>query len=50
MQAAAARYKRTLAYHLKIDTGMNRLGFRFDNLRATLPDLLASENLHLDAV
>src|SRR3954467_13407571 len=40
VQAAAARYKRTLAYHLKIDTGMNRLGFRFDNLRATLPDLL----------
>jgi alanine racemase len=50
VQAAAARFKRTLAYHLKIDTGMNRLGFRFDNLRSTLPGLLASENLHLDAV
>ena len=29
---------------------MNRLGFRFDNLRRTLPELLASPNLELDAV
>ena len=29
---------------------MNRLGFRFDNLRRTLPELLASANLELDAV
>ena len=50
VQAAAARYKQRLRYHLKIDTGMNRLGFRFDNLRRTLPELLASENLELDAV
>jgi alanine racemase len=50
VQAAAARYKRTLRYHLKIDTGMNRLGFRSDNLRRTLPPLLASRNLQLDAV
>jgi alanine racemase len=50
VQAAAARYHQRLAYHLKIDTGMNRLGFRFDNLRNTLPGLLASENLQLDAV
>jgi alanine racemase len=50
VQAAAARYGRTLRYHLKIDTGMNRLGFRFDNLRRTLPALLASRNLALDAV
>jgi len=50
VQAAAARYRQRLAYHLKIDTGMNRLGFRFDNLRRTLPALLASENLQLDAV
>src|SRR5215468_7419682 len=27
VQAAAARYKQRLPYHLKIDTGMNRLGF-----------------------
>jgi alanine racemase len=50
VQAAAARYQRRLRYHLKIDTGMNRLGFRFDNLRRTLPELLASQNLELDAV
>src|SRR5437763_5636723 len=50
VQAAAARYGQTLRYHLKIDTGMNRLGFRFDNLRRTLPPLLASPNLDLDAV
>jgi alanine racemase len=49
VQAAAARYRQRLAYHLKIDTGMNRLGFRFDNLRRMLPALLASENLRLDA-
>ena len=50
VQAAAARYKRTLPYHLKLDTGMNRLGFRSDNLRRTLPELLASPNLELAAV
>ncbi len=50
VQAAAARYKRQLHYHLKVDTGMNRLGFRFDNLRRTLPGLLSSENLVLDGV
>jgi alanine racemase len=50
VQAAAARYRERIRYHLKIDTGMNRLGFRFDNLRRTLPELLASENLELDAV
>jgi alanine racemase len=50
VQEAAAKYKQRLRYHLKIDTGMNRLGFRFDNLRRTLPDLLASPNLELDAV
>jgi alanine racemase len=50
VQAAAVRYKRRVRYHLKIDTGMNRLGFRFDNVRRSLPELLASPNLELDAV
>lgn len=50
VQAAAARYGRRLRYHLKIDTGMNRLGFRHDNLTRTLPELFASPNLELDAV
>jgi alanine racemase len=48
--AAAARHRQRLRYHLKIDTGMNRLGFRFDNLLRTLPEVLASEHLELDAV
>jgi len=50
LQAAAAARATRLRYHLKIDTGMNRLGFRHDNLRNTLPELLASPNLALDAV
>ena len=33
VQAAAEKYRQRIGYHLKIDTGMNRLGFRFDNLR-----------------
>ena len=50
VQAAAARYHQTLRYHLKLDTGMNRLGFRADNVRRTLPELLASPNLECAAV
>src|SRR6478672_10380119 len=50
VQAAAEKYKQRVRYHLKIDTGMNRLGFRFDNLRRTLPSLFASQNLDLCAV
>jgi len=50
VQAAAEKRRTSLGYHLKIDTGMNRLGFRHDNLRRTLPELLASPSLRLDAV
>ena len=50
VQAAADRYRQTVKYHLKIDTGMHRLGFRHDNLRHTLPELLASNHLELEAV
>src|SRR5207247_6389402 len=39
VQAAAARHKQQVRYHLKIDTGMNRLGFRFDNPAPTLAEL-----------
>jgi alanine racemase len=49
VEAAAARRGVRTAYHLKIDTGMNRLGFRHDNLRQTLPELFASPHLYLDA-
>jgi alanine racemase len=50
VQAAAHRRGTTIGYHLKIDTGMNRLGFRHDNLRRTLPELFASPNLAPNAV
>src|SRR5215471_1363035 len=39
-----------LRCHLKIDTGMNRLGFRHDNLASTLPEIAKSEYLAIDAV
>jgi alanine racemase len=50
VEAEAARRGVRIGYHLKIDTGMHRLGFRHDNLRRTLPELLASPHLRLDAV
>jgi alanine racemase len=50
VQAAARKYNQRLRYHLKVDTGMNRLGFRFDNVRRSLPELLASPNLELAAI
>ena len=50
LQLAAARHATTLRCHLKIDTGMNRLGFRYDNLDRTLPEVAASPNLAVDAV
>lgn len=50
LEAAAARHGARLGCHLKIDTGMNRLGFRHDNLARTIPELAASRHLHIDAV
>ena len=50
VQSAAARRSTTVGYHLKIDTGMNRLGFRHDNLGRTLPELLGSGNLRLEGI
>jgi alanine racemase len=50
LEAAAARHRVRLHCQLKIDTGMNRLGFRHDNLLQTLPSIAASPHLHVDAV
>ena len=50
LQEAAFRRHTRLRYHLKIDTGMNRLGFRHDNLSRTMPELLSSPNLEVEAV
>ena len=50
LQAAAAKRGVRLRCHLKIDTGMNRLGLRHDNLEFTLPELIASRHLEIVAV
>jgi alanine racemase len=50
LQAAAARRGVVLECHLKIDTGMNRLGFRHDNLARSLPPVISSPNLKMTAV
>jgi alanine racemase len=50
LEDGAARRGHTVACHLKIDTGMNRLGFRHDNLRRTMPAVLGSPHLRVDAV
>ena len=50
LAAAAAERGTRLHVHLKIDTGMHRFGFRDDNLRETLPEVVRSPHLAVDAV
>jgi alanine racemase len=50
LEEGAARRAVRLACHLKIDTGMNRLGFRHDQLDRTMPPLLGSAHLQVTAV
>ena len=50
LQAAADSRGFRLKCHLKVDTGMNRLGLRFDNLERTLPELITSKNIEIEAV
>ncbi len=50
LETAAARRGVRLGCHLKINTGMNRLGFRHDNLRRTMPDVIGSPHLAFEAV
>jgi len=50
LETAAAARDVVLSCHLKIDTGMNRLGFRHDNLGRTVPALLAMPHLRIEAV
>ena len=50
VHAAAVKRGSMIGYHLKIDTGMNRLGFRHDNIRRSLPEVLASDHLRLEGV
>ena len=50
LQDAASARDVPLHCHLKIDTGMNRFGFRYDNLRRMMPEVLGSSHLVFDAV
>jgi alanine racemase len=50
LEAAAASRDVVLGCHLKVDTGMNRLGFRHDNLARTIPPVLAMPHLRIEAV
>jgi alanine racemase len=50
LETAAAARGTTLGCQLKIDTGMHRLGFRHDNLGRTLPKVLESRHLRIDAI
>ena len=50
LRDAATRRGTCVACHLKIDTGMNRLGFRYDNLSQTVPEVLDGSGLEIGAV
>ncbi len=50
LEAAAARRGVRLACHLKIDTGMNRLGFRHDQLDRTMPPIAESPHLAIEGL
>jgi alanine racemase len=50
LESAAARRGVTLGCQLEIDTGMHRLGFRHDNLQRTLPQVVGSAHLRIEAV
>jgi len=50
LERAAADRNVQLGCHLKIDTGMNRLGFRHDNLGRTMPEVLGATHLRIDAL
>ncbi len=50
LRNAASRRHTKVVCHLKIDTGMNRFGFRHDNLSSTMPDVCGGSGLDIDAV
>jgi len=50
VKAAAARHNVRIRCHVKIDTGMNRLGFRHDNIERTFPEVADGGALAIDAV
>lgn len=50
LSRAAVAADRTASCHLKVDTGMSRLGARDDELAALLPDLAALPGLRWDGI
>ena len=50
LRNAACRRQVKVVCHLKIDTGMNRFGLRYDNLSATVPEICRGPGLEIDAV
>lgn len=50
LAAAATARQCVLDCHVKLDTGMNRLGFRHDNLRRTLPPVLGAGSLRVTGI
>ena len=50
LQDAASVRAAPVHCHLKIDTGMNRFGFRYDNLQSTMPEVLGGSHLVFDGV
>ena len=50
LQREATRRGVRLRCQLKIDTGMNRLGFRHDNLRNTMPELRGHDRLEITSI
>jgi alanine racemase len=47
---AAAQRGVVLDCHLKVDSGMNRLGLRCDNLRRTVPAIIAADSVRLTGI
>ena len=48
--SAAKERNSTVEIHVKIDTGMNRIGVRHDEVNEFAEELLSFENLHLEGV
>lgn len=50
LETLAVRRGIVLSCHLKIDTGMNRLGFRHDNLHRSMPAVIGCPHLKVEAI
>jgi alanine racemase len=48
--SAADRYKRKIAVHIKVDTGMGRVGFNVDKARTLIPRIAALKNIELEGL